>query len=113
MKDLGEVSYIIGIKLYRDHKNRMIGLSQVAYIDKVLARFAMHDSKKGITPFWHGLYLSKDHCPKTQVENEQMRAVSYASAVGSLMYSMLYTIPDICHTVGLVNIYQSNPRPDH
>ena len=60
MKDLGEASYILGIKLYRDRKNRMIGLSQAAYIDKVLVRFAMQDSKKGITPFRHGVHLSKD-----------------------------------------------------
>ena len=60
MKDLGEASYILGIKLHRDRKSRMIGLSQAAYIDKVLVRFAMQDSKKGITPFRHGVHLSKD-----------------------------------------------------
>ena len=35
-KDLGEASYILGIKLHQDRKNRMIGLSQTVYIDKVL-----------------------------------------------------------------------------
>ena len=113
MKDLGEASYILGIKLHRDRKNRMIGLSQAAYIDKVLVRFAMQDSKKGITPFRHGVHLSKDQCPKTPQEKEQMREVPYASAVGSLIYSMLCTRPDICHAVGLVSRYQSNPGPDH
>ena len=113
MKDLGEASYILGIKLHRDRKNRMIGLSQAAYIDKVLVWLAMQDSKKGITPFRHGVHLSKDQCPKTPQEKEQMREVSYASAVGSLMYAMLCTRPDICHAVGLVSRYQSNPGPDH
>ena len=70
MKVLGEASYILGIKLYRDWKNRMIGLSQDAYIDKVLVRFAMQDSKKGITPFRHGVHLSNDQCPKTPQEKE-------------------------------------------
>ena len=60
IKDLGEASYILGITLHRDRKNRMIGLSQAAYIDKVLVRFAMQDSKKGITLFRHGVHLSKD-----------------------------------------------------
>ena len=41
MKDLGEASYILGNKLHRDRKNKMIGLSQAAHIDKVLIRFAM------------------------------------------------------------------------
>lgn len=76
-------------------------------------RFAMQDSKKDITPFRHGVHISKDQCPKTPQEKEQMRQVSYASAVGSLMYAMLCTRPDICHVVGLVSRYQSNPGPDH
>ena len=42
-----------------------------------------------------------------------MKDVPYASAVGSLMYAMLYTWPDICFAVGLVSHYQSNPGPTH
>ena len=34
MKDLGEATYILGIKIYRDRSNRLIGLSQDTYIDK-------------------------------------------------------------------------------
>ena len=99
MNDLGETSYILRVKLHRDRKNRMIGLSQAAYIDKVLVQFAMQDSKKCITPFRHGSHLSKDHCPKTTKEKEQMRAVPYASAAGSIMYAMLCTKLDICYAV--------------
>jgi hypothetical protein len=47
MKDLGEAAYILGIKIYRDRSKRLIGLSQDAYIDKVLNQFNMQDSKKG------------------------------------------------------------------
>jgi hypothetical protein len=36
MKDLGEAAYILGIKIYRDGLKRLIGLSQDAYIDKIL-----------------------------------------------------------------------------
>ena len=78
MKDLGEASYILRIQLHRDRKNRMIGLSQAAHIDKTLVQFAMQDSKKGITPFRHGMHIFKDQCPKTPEEKERMRAVSYA-----------------------------------
>ena len=68
MKDLGEASYILRIKLHRERKNRMIGLSQAVYIDKVLIWFAMQDSKKGITSFKHRVNLSKDQRPKTPKE---------------------------------------------
>ena len=50
MKDLGETSYILGIKLFRDRNQRIIGLSQAAYIEKVLSRFSMDNSKKGLLP---------------------------------------------------------------
>ena len=39
--------------------------------------------------------------------------MSYASAIGSLMYAMLYTRPDIYYVVGVVSRFQSNPGPDH
>ncbi|KAL0462995.1 UNVERIFIED_CONTAM: hypothetical protein Slati_0187100 [Sesamum latifolium] len=38
MKDMGEASYILGIKIYRDRSRRMLGLTQSSYIEKVLKR---------------------------------------------------------------------------
>ena len=87
----------------------MLGLSQAGYIDKVLERFSMQNSKKGLLPFRHGVPLFDDQRPKTQEEVDMMRQVPYASAVGSLMYSMLCTRLDICYLVGMVSQYQSNP----
>ena len=74
----------------------MLGLSQVTYIGTILTRFSMQDSKKGFLLFRHYITLSKDQCPKTPDEIERMKAVPYASAIGILMYAMLYTRPDIC-----------------
>ncbi|KAH9705859.1 hypothetical protein KPL70_012033 [Citrus sinensis] len=113
MKDLGEASYILGIKLLRDRKNKTLALSQAVYIDKILARFSIENSKTGLLPFRHGITFSKDQSPKTSEEIERMRRVPYAEAVGSLMYAMLCTRPDICFAVGMVSRYQSNPGPEH
>ena len=60
MKDLGEASYILGIKLIRDRKRKIMRLSQAIYIDKVLTRFSMDNLKKGLLPFRHGLVFSKE-----------------------------------------------------
>ena len=81
----------------------MLDLSQAGYIDKVLVRFSMQNSKKGWLPFRHGVPLFDDQRPKTQEEEDMMRQVPYASAVGSLIYAMLCTRPDICYSVGMVN----------
>ncbi|KAK1684410.1 hypothetical protein QYE76_045258, partial [Lolium multiflorum] len=43
MKDLGEASYILGIKIYRDRSRRLIGLSQSTYLDKILKKFRMDE----------------------------------------------------------------------
>ena len=73
----------------------------------------MQNSKKCLLPFRHGVPLFDDQRPKTQEEEDMMRQVPYASAVGSLIYAMLCTRPDICYSVGMVNRYQSNPGPKH
>ena len=83
----------------------MLGLSQAGYIDKVLARFSMQNSKKGLLPFRHGVPLSDDQRPKTLEEEKTMRQVSYALALRSLMYAMLCTRLDICYSVGIVSRY--------
>ena len=73
----------------------------------------MENSKKGFLPFRSGVALSKDQCPKTPEERETMRGIPYASAIGSLMYAMLCTRPDIYFAVGMVSRYQSDPGPAH
>ena len=103
MKDLGEANFVLGIQLFRDRKKRMIALSQSSYIDKVLKKFAMQDSKKRGQPSRTG---TLDDCLKTSEEKVYMEKVPYASAVGSLMYVMFCTRPDICYAVGIVNRYQ-------
>ena len=65
IKDIGEANFILGIKLWKDCKNKMLGLSQTRYIDKVLEQFNMQNSKKWLLPFRHGVPLSDDQRPKT------------------------------------------------
>ena len=113
MKDLGKAQYILGIKIFRDQKNRKLVLSQATYIDKLLVKYVMQDSKKSLLPFRHGIPISQYQCPKTLEEKEHMQSVPYASIVGSLMYMMLYIRPDICFVVGMMGRYQSNPSLEH
>eukprot|EP00253_Pinus_taeda_P026809 PITA_26809 len=52
-------------------------------------------------------------CPKTQEEEEDMPHVPYASAVGSLLYAMVCTRPDISHAVGVLSRFMSKPGTEH
>ncbi|KAK2395944.1 secreted RxLR effector protein [Trifolium repens] len=113
MKDLGEAAYILGIRIYRDRSRRLLGLSQSTYIDKVLKRFNMHDSKKGFIPMQHGICLSKTQCPSSKEERERMNEIPYASAIGSIMYAMLCTRPDVSYALSATSRYQSDPGESH
>ena len=55
MKDLAEAQYVLGIKIIRDRKNKIIALSQENYIDSILFKYNLQDSKKGFTPFRYGI----------------------------------------------------------
>jgi hypothetical protein len=113
MKDLGEAAYILGIKIYRDRSRRLIALSQSTYIDKILKRFKMENAKKDFLPMSHGVTLSKNQCPKTVDERVQMSGVPYASAIGSIMYAMICTRPDVSFALSVSSRYQSDPGLAH
>ena len=113
MKDLGEAAYILGIKIYRDRSRRLIGLSQSTYLDKILKKFKMDKSKKGFLPVLQGTRLSTAQCPTMAEDIEEMSVIPYASAIGSIMYAMLCTKPDVNLAVSLVGRYQSNPSKEH
>ncbi|KAJ9566323.1 hypothetical protein OSB04_002289 [Centaurea solstitialis] len=113
MKDLGEAAYILGIKIYRNRSRRLIGLSQSTYIDKILKRFRMDESKKGFIPMQHGIVLSKAQCPESSQDKDRMKSIPYAFAIGSIMYAMLYTRPDVAYSVSVTSRYQQNPGEAH
>ncbi|GKE90693.1 retrotransposon protein, putative, ty1-copia subclass, partial [Tanacetum coccineum] len=102
MKDLGDAAYILGIKIYKDRSKRLIGLSQDTYLDKILKIFKMENSKKKNLPLHHGIKISKDLCSKTDEELDRISRVSYASAIGSMMYVMTYTRPDVSIAPGWI-----------
>ena len=108
MKDLGEAAYILGIKIYRDRSQWLLGLSQSGYIDKVLKRFSMQDSKRGFLPMSHGIKLSKSQCQTTKDERERMDKIPYASAIGSIIYAMLCTRPNVSYALSMTSRFQSD-----
>nr|GEW04402.1 hypothetical protein [Tanacetum cinerariifolium] len=83
MKDLGEAAYILGMKIYHDRSKRLIGLCQSAYIEKILKRYYMENSKRGTIPMQEKLKLSKSQGASTPAEKQRIQNVPYASAIGS------------------------------
>eukprot|EP00253_Pinus_taeda_P026861 PITA_26861 len=110
-KDLEEEIYmnkpegfaVKGMKIERDRENKKLWLNQRKYVETILQRFNMQDTKPVKVPIPVGVKLSAEQCPKTQEEEEDMSRVPYASVVGTLMHAMVYTRPEIAHVVGVLS----------
>ena len=113
MKDLGPAKQILGMRIFRNKSEGILKLSQEKYIEKLLNRFDVGDAKTRNTPLGTHLKFSKKQSPQTGEEESHMSKVPYASAVGSLMYAMVCTRPDIAHAVGVVSRFLSNPGKEH
>ncbi|RDY04449.1 hypothetical protein CR513_11841, partial [Mucuna pruriens] len=72
MKDLGKASLVLGIQIVRDHSQGILRLSQESYINKVLDRFGIKDSKPEDTPIAKGDKFSFKQCPNNDLERNEM-----------------------------------------
>ena len=109
MKDLGPARHILGMKISRNHAKRQLFLSQTDYSGRVLERFNMQSAKSASTPLPIHLWLSQRDCTTSGSEREDMKSIPYAPVVGSLMYAMVATRPDISHAVGVISRFMHNP----
>ncbi|XP_075077346.1 uncharacterized protein LOC142164072 [Nicotiana tabacum] len=100
MKDLIEVDTILGIKVKRD--NKQVTLSQAHYIDKILTKFSHLGIKGYNTPYDSSVKLTAN-------TGRAVVQLEYASAIGSMMYAMHYTRPDIAFAVCKLSRFTSNP----
>jgi len=113
MKDLGAAKKILGMEITRERHSGKLYLSQKGYIEKVLRRFNMHDAKPVSTPLAAHFRLSSDLYPQSDYDIEYMSRVPYSSAVGSLMYAMVCSRPDLSHALSVVSRYMANPGKEH
>jgi hypothetical protein len=92
MKDLGATKKILGMEIRRDRDAKRLWLSPADYVTKVLERFSIENAKSMSTTLANHFRLSTSQCPKTIEETENMSKVPHASAVGCLMYCMLWYV---------------------
>jgi hypothetical protein len=93
MKDLGELKWILGMEVRRDRKKRTIEIVQTAYFDQMLKRFGMEDCKPASVP------MVDSNLPKLSIEDGAGPSGMYQSMVGSLLYAVIMTRPDLAFPV--------------
>ena len=114
--DLGDIQYILGLKVRRDRSKRIIYLSQSSYIESILNRFQMSSCTPVSTPMTTNHNLTSVSLPENHDEKEEYaqyaKGINYLSLVGSLLYAT-QTRPDIQFSVNLTAQFSANPSIAH
>ncbi|PIK39827.1 hypothetical protein BSL78_23335 [Apostichopus japonicus] len=108
MKDLGEISMFLGMRFICEVD--MIKINQSKYIEKMLLKYGMKDCKARSTPCEMNVDKVFEN-PEDQIELTDARL--YREIVGSLIYVMTSTRPDLCYTVTKLAQHMSNPTMAH
>lgn len=111
-KYMGEVHYILGLYIGRDREKKTLSFNQSTYTKNVINKFNLTQMNPCTTPCDHNVVLSKASCPTTASEIEQMKNKDYRGLIGSLMYLMTGSRPDIAYGIQAVSKYLNNPGSD-
>ena len=108
MKDVGELKYFLGMQFHRNRKERTLTITQSGYIGAILERFQMMDAKPMTTPMATGTKLYKSN-----EDDEILDPTYYQSIIGSQMYAMLCTKPDLAFAISQLSQFNSCPTNAH
>ena len=115
MEDLGEAKYGLGTETTRDRQARTITSTQSAYTKAVVERH-LTDTPSDDKPVTVSTPMNTDarHIKAAVNEQADTRTIkAYQSAIGSLMFAMLCTRPDIAFSVAVLSKYAHNPTSIH
>jgi len=114
MKDLGEAKKVLGMEIARNRRSGKVSLTQKGYLPKVLQMFNINgDTKSVSTPLALHFKLKATMSPTTVEEREYMTREMYTSVVGSLMYAMVCTKPDLSQVISMISRYMHDPGKGH
>ena len=105
MKDLGELRWFLGMRVTRDRERRTLGIDQSQYIEKMVSNYQL-PTKTAWTP------IEKGH-EFIGYDGESQITKKYQSLIGSLMYAMCGTRPDIAYGVSTLSRFNRNPSSEH
>ena len=102
-----EANHFVGISITRNRQMKSLHLSQPDYVGKLIQRFHMADCLPLKLPAEPGCHLAE--IP----DAENTKRYPYREAIGSLMYLMAVSRPDIAFAVGQASRHCENPQPQH
>lgn len=105
LKDLGDVSNFMGLEVNRDRNKNILTISQSKYANEILSRFDMADCKPRSIPIETNLDFD--------VNDESVTNHPYRELLGSLMYLMLGSRPDLSYSINKMSRFQEKPTETH
>jgi hypothetical protein len=110
---LGELKWMLGIEISRDHAACTISLCQSTYVDKITHCFGFENATSAHIPLDPYTTLTALQSPSTEVEVLSMAHVPYHALLGSIMYAAVSSQPDIAFTIGKLSHHCVNPGEAH
>jgi hypothetical protein len=108
IKDLGELQMILGMRVVRDRQARSLTVDQSQYLQKALNDFPYSKHSAQAIPIsgYESLYPAGPN-------DIRINRRDYQKTIGTLMYAMVHTRPDICFALGKLSQYMSDPAEHH
>lgn len=113
MKDLGSARRILGMDIARNRSKGSLWLTQSDYIEKVVRRFNMNEARSVSVPIAQGVKLTEKGKPQNSEKRAQMSNIPYANGIGSIMYTMVCTRPDLAHCISVLSRFMADPGRQH
>jgi hypothetical protein len=105
--DEGEIKQFLGLHIQRDRKGHTISIDQTHYIHSILNKHHVTTAHSTYTP------IVKRLEPNLEPDTENELRSTYQSIVGSIMFAMLGSRPDICYATNALARHMANPTRDH
>ena len=112
MKDLGELKMILDMYVKRDREKGFLTISQESYVLKLLEKYNVWLQGSFNTLTSH-VGLSSSQCLVTKQERLEMSNIIYCTVVGSIMYLMICTRPDLDYAMSIISRFMSNLGKEH
>lgn len=108
--DLGDLSWLLGFHVTQNLEARTITIGQQAFIDQVVERMGLTNARTAVTPMEPGIDLTPGSpavSPNRLTESEKSK---YRQGIGSLMYLLLVSRPDIVFAVSTLSQHMEAPH---
>ena len=113
--DMGDLHWLLGIRI--EYDNSGIVLSQTAYIDKIIKCFGLQDANSVTYSLDKNHLLNKGKETRETTESsislDPVKIKLYQQIIGSLMYTVTGTRPDLAYTVTRLSQYLTKPTNQH